>query len=169
MSERGERAVQTVDKDWQPVGREMIAGVQSREIKNVVIRSGVLTELFRPEWFTPYEVRHAVHMALLPDAESSWHVHRRQTDIIVAVRGQLRIGLYDDRHNSPTYRKFNLVHASVMRPTLFYVPPGVWHAIRNATNEESAYVVFNDEPYNYEEPDDWTVPVGAEQIPHRLD
>lgn len=41
----------------------MIAGVLSHEIKNVVIRSGVLTELYRPEWFAPFEVRHAVHMA----------------------------------------------------------------------------------------------------------
>ena len=32
-------------------------------------------------------------MALLPGELSSWHCHKTQSDVIVAVSGQLRIGL----------------------------------------------------------------------------
>ena len=170
MLDRGKPAPQTVTQDWCPVGLDLISGVTMREVKNVVVRSGVLTELYRPEWFDPgHQVQHAAYMAMLPHSESSWHAHRRQTDIIMVVRGQLRIGLFDDRAQSPTHTKFNLFHLSIMRPTLVFVPTGVWHAVKNATPADAAYVVFNDKPYDYEDPDDWIVAAGDERIPHRLD
>lgn len=53
MLEQARRAVQTVDRDWMPVAPIGIGGVHLKELKNVVIRSGILTECFRPEWFAP--------------------------------------------------------------------------------------------------------------------
>jgi dTDP-4-dehydrorhamnose 3,5-epimerase len=169
MIEQARRAPQTVTADWIPVAQQKIAGIQIKEIKNVVIRAGVLTECFRPEWFDPsFHAAHVVYMALVPGGVSSWHCHGRQTDVIVPVRGQLRIGLYDDRAESPTYKSFSLLNLSVARPTALRVPPLVWHAIRNPTGEEAAYMVVNNEVYNYEEPDDWILPPGSDAIP-RLD
>jgi len=110
-----------------------------------------------------------VYMAVLPGGLSSWHSHRRQSDIIVAVRGQLRIGLYDDRPESATYRSFSMLNVSVSRPMAVRVPPLVWHAIKNPTGDEAAYIVLNDEVFNYEEPDDWILPPGSDAIPYRLD
>ncbi len=170
MIDRARRAPQTVDRDWMPIGRPAIAGVQIAEIRNVVIRSGVLTEFFRPEWFEPrFRPDHAIHMELLPGGISAWHCHRRQSDVITPVRGQLRFGLYDDRPDSPSYKAFVMVHASVARPISVRVPPGVWHAIKNPSGEAAAYVVLNDEPFDYAEPDDWTLPPGTDAIPHSLD
>ena len=147
-----------------------MAGVQVKEMKNVVIRSGVLTECFRPEWFdAEFHAAHVVYMAVLPGGLSSWHCHKRQNDVIVPVRGQLRIGLYDDRPESATYGNFSLLHASVARPMALRVPPLVWHAVKNPTGEEAAYIVVNDEVFNYSEPDDWILPPGSDAIPYRLD
>jgi dTDP-4-dehydrorhamnose 3,5-epimerase len=153
-----------------PVGKQQIAGVQVKEMKNVVIRSGILTECFRPEWFdSEVHAAHVVYMAVLPGGLSSWHCHQRQTDVIVPVRGQLRIGLYDDRPESPTHGTFSLLNVSVARPVALRVPPVVWHAIKNPTGEEAAYIVVNDQPFNYSEPDDWILPPGSDAIPYRLD
>ncbi|MGH7307116.1 MAG: WxcM-like domain-containing protein [Candidatus Rokuibacteriota bacterium] len=170
MLDEARRAPQTVTADWAPVGQQRIAGVEIAEIKNVVIRSGVLTECFRPDWFDPpFEAKHVVYMALLPGGLSSWHCHRRQNDIIIPVRGQLRIGLYDDRPDSSTYKQFVSMNAGSARPAAVRVPPLVWHGIKNPGSLEAAYIVVNDEPYNYEEPDDWILPPGSDAIPHRLD
>lgn len=170
MLEQARRAPQTVTADWAPVGLRLINGVAIKEIKNVVIKSGVLTEVFRPEWFDPpFVPRHMIHMALLPGEISSWHCHRRQSDIIVAILGQLRIGLYDDRPEAVTYKSFTLLNAGIARPMAVRVPPLVWHAIKNPTAAAAAYVVINDEVFNYEEPDDWLLPPGSDAIPHRLD
>src|SRR5712675_3100678 len=86
MLEQARRAPQTVTADWIPVAQQKIAGVQIKEMKNVVIRAGVLTECFRPEWFDPpFHAAHVVYMALTPGGISSWHCHGSQTDVIVPV------------------------------------------------------------------------------------
>lgn len=170
MLEQARRAPQTVTADWEPVAPLPIQGVQIKDIRNVVIRAGVLTECYRPEWFEDsFQAAHVVFMALLPGGVSSWHCHRRQRDVIIPVRGQLRIGLYDDRAESSTYRGFKALNVSVARPMAVHVPPLVWHAIKNPTAEEAAYIVVNDLPYHYEEPDDWTLPPGSDAIPFALD
>jgi dTDP-4-dehydrorhamnose 3,5-epimerase len=164
------QAGQTVTSDWQPVNPIAIPGVEVKEIRNVVIRSGVLTECYRPEWFEdPFHAGHVVYMSLIAGGVSAWHCHRRQKDVIVPVSGQLRIGLYDDRPDSPAFRCFHLLHASIARPTAIRVPPLVWHAIKNPTTEPAAYIVVNDLPFCYEDPDDWTLPHGSNAIPHTLD
>jgi dTDP-4-dehydrorhamnose 3,5-epimerase len=164
------RAPQTVTPDWEPLQQQAIVGVQIKEIKNMVIRSGTLTECYRPEWFEdPFMAGHVVYMSLVAGGVSSWHCHHRQRDVIVPVSGQLRVGLYDDREESATYRCFKLLHLSVARPMAVRVPPLVWHAIKNPTSEPAAYVVINDEPYHYEEPDDWVLPPSCAAIPHSLD
>jgi dTDP-4-dehydrorhamnose 3,5-epimerase len=170
MLENARRAPQTVTSDWTPVSGPSIEGVLIKEIRNVTIRSGVLTECFRPEWFDPpFLACHVVHMALLPGGISNWHCHREQLDVIVAIRGQLRIGLFDGRPDSRSYRQFQLVHVSIQRPVAIQVPPLVWHGIKNPTGEEAAYIVVNDQPFHYEQPDDWTLPPGSNLIPHSLD
>lgn len=170
MLEQARRAPQTVDRDWMPIAPIGIGGVHIKELKNVVIRSGILTECFRPEWFDPpFQAAHVIYMSLLPGGVSSWHCHRQQADVIIPIRGQLRIGIYDGREDSPTYKEFRKLHVSVARPVAIQVPTLVWHAIRNPTNEEAAYIVVNDQPYHYEEPDDWILPAGSSAIPHSLD
>ena len=170
MLEQARRAAVTMTEDWQPVGQARIDGFEVHEIKNVVLRNGILTELFREEWFDPpFPVRHVTYVSMLPGSTSTWHCHKRQRDIILSVQGQMRIGVYDDRPQSPTYRASLLVNTAICRPSYHVVPAGVWHAIRNPTHETAAYVVINDEPYVYNDPDDWILPVGAEAIPCRLE
>ena len=53
MIEHARRAKPTVTSDWMPIEPVAIGGVRIKEIRNVTIRSGVLTECFRPEWFDP--------------------------------------------------------------------------------------------------------------------
>jgi dTDP-4-dehydrorhamnose 3,5-epimerase len=170
MLEQARRAPATMTEDWQPVAQPKIAGFALREIKNVVFRNGVLTELFREEWFDPpMTVRHAVHIAMIPGGITSWHYHKSQRDIIVPVQGQIRLGLYDDRPESPTRGTSLVLHIGIMRPTCYHVPPGVWHSLKNPTQEFAAYVVLNDETYVYDDPDDWILPAGAPAIPCKLD
>ena len=46
---------------------------------------------------------------------------------------------------------------------------GQRHAIKNPSSQEAAYIVVHDQPYNYEEPDDWLLPPGSDAIPFALD
>ena len=91
--------------DWQPVGQPQIDGLGIREIRNGVFRNGVPTELLRSEWFDPpFDVRHMVHVTMMPGSVWAWHCHLRQCDVIFPVLGHFRVAFYDDREDSPTYR-----------------------------------------------------------------
>ncbi len=166
------RAKQTVDPSWNPIlaPTQAIEGVRIVEIKNLVIRGGTLTEIYRPEWFDGImKVEHVTHVTSLPGFQSKWHCHHDQSDVIFVVGGYFRAGLYDARSDSPTRGHSFVANLHLMRPQALLVPPGVWHALRNVGNTEAAYIVLNDLPYHYENPDDWILPAGASEIPVSLE
>lgn len=166
------RAKQTVDPSWNPIlaPTQSIEGVRVVEIKNLVIRGGTLTEIYRPEWFDGVmKVEHVTHVTSLPGFQSKWHCHQDQADVIFVLGGYFRAGLFDARTDSPTHGHAFVANLHLMRPQAIYVPPGVWHALRNVGNAEASYIVLNDRPYHYENPDDWILPVGVPDIPISLE
>jgi dTDP-4-dehydrorhamnose 3,5-epimerase len=76
-----------------------------------------------------------------------------------------QIAFYDDREDSKTYRKLNVLPFSDLRPTLIYIPPGIWHALKNMRAEDGGFVTMNDQPFCYEDPDDWRLPPGNASLP----
>lgn len=164
------RSSQTITSTWDPIKPPPIDGVRMVDVKNVVFRSGVLTEIFRSDWFEGFNVKHVVHVSLLPGSISQWHCHQEQLDIVFPVRGQIRIGLYDDRPDSATRGEGCVLDFNLHRPRYVFVPPGVWHSVKNADQaNEAAYLVCNDTLFDYEAPDDWTLAAGAAEIPVSLD
>ena len=165
------RARQTVDANWNPIGGALsIAGVKIVEMKNLVIKGGTLTEIYRPEWFDGLmKVEHVTHVTALPGFTSKWHCHQDQSDVLFVLGGYFRIGLYDARPDSSSQGVSSVATYHLLRPQAVFVPPGVWHALRNVGITEAAYIVLNDRPYHYENPDDWILPVGSPDIPVSLD
>ncbi|MEO1161249.1 MAG: hypothetical protein AAFW74_12485 [Pseudomonadota bacterium] len=164
------QANQSVTRTWDPIKPPPITGVEVVDIKNVVYKSGVLTEIFRSEWFEDFPIRHIVHVSMLPGETTQWHCHKQQRDIIFPVRGQLRIGLYDSRPDSKTKGEGYVQNFNLHRPRYLIAPPGVWHSLRNMDlAAEAAYIVLNDIAYEYDSPDDWTLAKGAPEIPVSLD
>ena len=164
------QAKQSITSDWDPLQPPPIDGVKLVEVKNVLIKSGMLTELFREEWFEDFQVRHVIIASMLPGSTTNWHCHQTQGDIIFPVSGQIRIGLYDSRVGSPTCNVGCTLNFNLHRPRYLVVPVGVWHALRNTNPADAAsYVVINDAVYDYETPDDWTLAPGTPEIPVSLD
>lgn len=159
-----------MDSNWDPLVPPPIDGVALVDVKNVVYKSGVLTEIFRAEWFEDFPVRHIVHVSMLAGETSQWHCHKSQRDIIFPVRGHLRIGLYDSRPDSASTGKGCVLNCNLHRPRYLVVPPGVWHGLKNVSrSEDASYIVINDTEYRYDAPDDWTLARGAPDIPVSLD
>lgn len=152
------------------VQREMIDGVRTFEVKNIVTGNGFTTEIFRPDWgVATLPIQHVIHVSLHPGVISAWHQHRIQTDHIFVVSGTLRVVLYDPREESPTKGAVNVFNVSNVRPTLLVVPPGIWHGVRNLSNAMTSFVNYFDRPYNYEDPDEWRLPRDTPEIPYSFD
>jgi dTDP-4-dehydrorhamnose 3,5-epimerase len=154
--------------DWE-VRRDLIDGVRTREVRNVVTSNGITTELYRRDWgIVDYDVPQIIHVALRAGAVSAWHMHRRKTDHLFVVGGHLKVVLYDDRPASPTHGQVDVFLLSPARPQLLVVPPSIWHGVQNLSNETSAFVNFFDREYDYEDPDDWRLPPDTAEIPYQF-
>ena len=166
MLEGAQKASQTVTADGDLVRTGLIDGLKFKDVRNVLARNGVVTELWRPEW-PGEDIRpaHIVYVTLAASGVTNWHCHKLQTDLLFVVRGMISIAFYDDRENSPTYRRMNVFPFSHLRPTLIQIPTSVWHALKNIGTEEAAYVTMNDRAFCYEDPDDWRLPPGSDALP----
>ena len=149
---------------------DLIDGVRMKDVRNIVTKNGVTRELFRPDWgVTGGTVQHMIHVGLRSHAISAWHMHEIQTDHIYPINGLGKLVLFDDRAQSKTRGKVNAFNVSPMRPTLFVVPPGVWHGLQNMDTPEFQFINFFDRPYEYDKPDEWRIAWNTDKIPYKFE
>ena len=162
------RDTPNITPDWE-VRRDLIDGVRLREVRNIVTRNGVTTEIFRTDWdAATAPVVHAIHVSLRSGAISAWHCHERQVDRLFVVHGSLRLVLYDGREASCTRGKVDVLILSPLRPTQVAIPPGVWHGLQNLEPDTSMFVNMFDHAYRYDDPDEWRLPPDTDAIPWRF-
>ena len=159
---------QTVTSDGKAT-RSVIDGVMQIEVPNIITRNGITTELYRPDWpGVTGDVQHIIHVVLRARAISAWHVHETQQDSIFVTDGILRLVLFDDREGSATRGELNEFLLSRMRPSIIKIPPGVWHGLQNVDNTDSGFINYFNQPYRYEDPDEWRLPADTDQIPYKF-
>lgn len=123
--------------------RGAIEGVVVRDLRKLVDERGWLAELFRhddlAEEFYP-------QMAYLsqsePHVQRGPHEHVDQADLFCFVGpSNFKLRLWDNRPDSPTYRRVMTLFVGADRPASVLVPKGVVHAYRNVGH--SIGVVIN--------------------------
>ena len=149
---------QTVTPGGDLLGQDRIDGVLVAGIRPVLTRSGATIETYRADGpFTGFEVRQVNVCPLRPNHTSDWHMHRVQNDVVVPLTGEIQLGLYDDREDSPTKGASLALRVSPLRMAAVYIPHGVWHALKNAGADPASYMVLTDQMYMHTNPDDWRV------------
>lgn len=84
----------------------------------------------------------------------AWHCHRHQTDHFYMICGTGKIGLYDDRPDSPTCGEYGTyILGEHGENVLLVIPPLVWHG-QMALSELTYLLNIPTEPYNRTEPDE---------------
>lgn len=158
---------QSTDAEWNLMGRRLIEGVEVREVRNVPKGNGMLTEIFRRDWFPGEVVVDQVFQAVVEaNCVSAWHAHAETIDRLFVNQGLLRIVLYDARRESPTFGQINELVHGLHRPALVVVPPRVWHGVQNLRNRPGALLNLPDRGYRYDAPDHWRLPADSEAIPY---
>ena len=159
---------QSITKEWQLVGQNLIEGVIAREVINVQRSFGFLTEIYRGDWgLDDFGVDQVFQSVLEPGAVSAWHAHALTTDRIFINWGRMRIVLYDAREGSPTQGQLNHFVFGVTRPAMLVIPPRVWHGVQAvAKSGPSALLNVVDHAYHYEQPDHYRLPEDTDQIPY---
>ena len=101
-----------------------------------------------------------------PGVVKAWHYHKTQTDHLVAIKGMMKIVLYDSREDSPTRGEVNEFFAGDHNPILVQVPPLVYHGFKCIGREEALVVNVPTEVYCYDEPDEYRIDPYDNDIPY---
>jgi dTDP-4-dehydrorhamnose 3,5-epimerase len=159
---------QSITKQGRRFANPPIKGVQLIQLNNILTRSGLMTEVFRGDWFKNVNVQQVNWVELKSNGVTDWHCHAIQTDRLIALGGAIKLCLYDARPKSTTCGATETIRFSATAPLLVVVPPGIWHGLRNEANIPSGYLNVINELYTHEDPDNFRLPFDSSQIPVNL-
>ena len=142
----------------------MIAGVKINKLKVIPDERGRLVELLRCDDDLFQKFGQVYLTTTYPGVVKAWHLHTRQTDNIVCVRGMIKLVLFDPREDSPTLGEVEQIYLGVHNPLLVQVPPDVYHGWKCISQEEAYMVNCPTEPYDREHPDEYRLPPDTPQI-----
>lgn len=132
----------------------MINGVKKVSLIRHADDRGYVTEILRSD--SPHFQKFGqVYVATCRrNVIKAWHCHRKQTDNFFVVKGTAKIGLYDDRPDSPTRGEYNaLILGEDGENVLLSIPPMVWHG-QMGLSEMSYLLNIPTEAYDPENPDE---------------
>lgn len=143
----------------------LIDGVKVKELKVIPDQRGRLMEILRndDEIFAGFGQVYLT--TTLPGVVKAWHLHKKQTDNVVCVVGMIRLGIYDDRDDSPTKGLANEFFLGVHGPRLVQIAPGLYHGWKCVSVEEALIVNTVTHPYNPDEPDEFRLDAHDKTIP----
>lgn len=144
----------------------MIDGVKVKKLRAIPDERGRLMEILRSddELFSKFG---QVYMTTVyPGIVKAWHLHKIQTDNVAALKGMIKLVLYDSRENSSTKGEVNEFFIGEHNPSLVQIPKGVYHGWKCIGESEAIVVNCPTEVYNYEEPDEYRLPHNTDQIPY---
>jgi len=144
----------------------LIDGVGVRLAKVLPDERGRLGEIMRADdpWFEKFG--QVYFTTTYPGVVKAWHYHKIQTDHFYAIKGILKVVLYDDRKDSPTYGTVNELYLGEHCPGLVRIPPGVQHGWMCIGDTEAYIVNIVTEMYNYENPDEYRTHPHDNHIPY---
>ena len=145
---------------------KLIDGVAVRRARVLPDERGRLGEIFRADdpWFEKFG--QVYFTTTYPGVVKAWHYHKKQTDHFYVIKGTLKIALYDERKDSPTYGTVNELYLGEHCPGLVRIPPGVQHGWMCIGQTEAYIVNIVSEPYNYKEPDEFRTLPHDNNIPY---
>lgn len=93
----------------------------------------------------------------LPHVVRAFHKHDKLHDWFSIVHGAAKFVLVDDRPDSPTHRRVDILVSSARKPSLIVVPPGVYHGWMSLEPDTLLCSVASHE-YDREQPDERRIP-----------
>lgn len=136
----------------------MIEGVHVRRLVPHADARGSLTEILRSDWPGFAGFGQAILTVNLPGVIRAWHWHRRQTDVIVVIRGRVLLPLFDGRQGSSTFQVVDEHVGDGDAPIALFVPPGVYHGYKTLGEAAAMILNFPDQLYDPDHPDEERVP-----------
>lgn len=144
----------------------MIEGVKTKKLKVIPDERGRLMEMIRSDDDLFIKFGQVYMTTTYPGVVKGWHYHKAQIDNIVAVKGMLKLVLYDPREGSPTKGEIDEFFIGEHNPLLVQVPKGVYHGWKCISHSEAIVVNCPTEVYHYDQPDEYRLPFDSPDVPY---
>ena len=143
---------------------ELIEGVKVKNLRVNSDERGWLMEILRVDDDIFKKFGQAYLTTAYCGVVKAWHYHKVQTDNFVCIKGMMKVVLYDNRKDSPTYKKINEFFIGEKNYMLISIPPFVYHGFK-AIGDETAFILnIPTETYNYCKPDEYKLSPDTEEI-----
>ena len=126
----------------------MIQGVQVIPKKKIFDDRGGIFHMLRNDDKEFEKFGEIYFSQVYPGVIKAWHHHSRMTLNYLLVSGSIRFALYDDRKDSPTYKKTQEVVLHEADSKLVIVPPGVWNGFKGLGSTPSIVANCATEPHD---------------------
>jgi len=122
---------------------------------------GYVTEIFRSDEEHFDKFGQAYVTACYPGVVKAWHRHQHQTDHFYVVRGTMKVGIHDDREDSPTRGEYQVVMLGERGlDAQLVIPAGLWHGMM-AVDSFSLMLNIPNQLYDHDDPDEERAPWDA--------
>ena len=132
----------------------MIDGVVTKQLRPIADERGYVMEILRDDDELFSKFGQVYITTCYPGIVKAWHAHQHQYDHICCLQGTAKLGLYDDREDSPTCGQTQAIMLGMLSPLLVRVPPLVWHGFTPVGGEMSLILNIPTEHYAPDTPDE---------------
>jgi dTDP-4-dehydrorhamnose 3,5-epimerase len=110
----------------------MMDGVVIKELKLFRDERGFFSEIIRgSDGFFQDSFAQLSYSMSFTGVAKAWHLHKKQTDWMCVLVGNIKLGLFDLRDNSSTYREMmEVLMGETLGRKVVKIPPGVAHGYR---------------------------------------
>ena len=145
----------------------MIKGVYTKQLRVLPDERGRLMEILRNDDGVFIKFGQVYMTTTYPGVVKAWHLHKKQTDNVCCVHGMIKLVLYDQREDSPTFKEVNQFYLGIHNPLLVQIPADVYHGWMCVSQEEAIVVNVPTEVYKPKEPDEHRLDPHKNDIPYR--
>ena len=148
----------------------LIDGVVIRNATTQIDDRGTLCEILHPAWGVhPAPFTYVYQFTIRPGKIKGWHSHHFHDDRIFLSQGTIKVVLYDERPQSPTYRMVNEIYRSDSQRSVMVIPAFVWHAHENIGTTDALFISMPTRAYNHADPDVFRLPLDNDVIPYKFE
>jgi dTDP-4-dehydrorhamnose 3,5-epimerase len=131
----------------------MLPGLMIKQLRRTPDERGSFTEIFRKDWKDLLGQDIAVQTNLsttYPGIIRAWHRHQRgQVDYFLALKGTIKIGIFDDKSS-----ELDEVISTGQNLQVVRVPGQFWHGFMAVGNKTAMLLYFTTNLYDSANPDE---------------
>ncbi|MGE3974374.1 MAG: dTDP-4-dehydrorhamnose 3,5-epimerase family protein [Bdellovibrionales bacterium] len=131
----------------------MIQGVKITPLKQILDERGKIMHMLRNDSPLFQKFGEIYFSAVEPGAIKAWHIHKEMTLNYAVPHGKIKLVLYDDRPDSPSYKKLQEIYLSPENYCLVTIPPMVWNGFKGVAQYPSIVANCSDIPHSPHEID----------------